>query len=572
MTPALFGRRIAVLLAFLAALATPAPAQAARSHMVSMFEEDTGLVADPGATLQQLRTLGVLELRVPVRWASVIGPRWSRYRRPPHFNAADPGSPIYDWGAYDAIVQDASRDGIGVTLNPLGGAPLWATGPGSAGHANWEPNPREYALFVRALGTRYSGDYDPMLRRLVPGDPNDLPRISSWSIWNEPDYGPSLAPQGLPGRLTIDFAPRQYRGLFDAAWGALSATGHRVGGRHGDTILFGELAPRGMPYWGVFSGMTPMLFLRSLYCLDSRYRPLRGYAAAVRGCPTSPAGSRAFRRAHPGLFAASGLAIHPYMRWYSPAHEPSPDPVTHQSTADYASLGFIGRLERGLDRMQRVYGSHLRLAIYNTEFGYLTSPPKRPRTPAACGKSYPWVAPATAAYYLNWAEYISWHDPRIMSFMQYLLRDPERPACSNNYGGFASGLETYTGARKPTYSAWRLPLFLPVTTTRRGRALEVWGCARPAHYALLEGLGPQSVQIQVAPGSNPRSSAFVTVQTAEISDPSNCYFDTRVVFPGSGTETVRLIWTYPVSDPFGYFDPLSVGGTAYSRHVTIRLR
>jgi hypothetical protein len=246
--------------------------------------------------------------------------------------------------------------------------------------------------------------------------------------------------------------------------------------------------------------------------------------------------------------------------------------VTHQSTADYASLGFIGRLEHGLDRAQRAYGSRLRLPIYNTEFGYITDPPKHPRAPAKCGKTYPWVSQSTAAYYLNWAEYISWRDPRIRSFMQYLLRDPLKPACSNNYGGFASGLLTWTGAHKPSYQAWRLPLYLPVTSTRRGRALEVWGCVRPAHFAMLEGFGTQTAQIQYGPGSNPPNGAFTTAKTITITNLDNCYFDTRVAFPGRGTYTVRLIWSYPASDPSQYFDPLSVGGTAYSRHVIIHLR
>ena len=566
MTSALPGRRLALLLALLSLTVFATPACAAPSHMISMLEDDAGLLSNPVGTLQQLRTLGVLEVRVPLRWNWVVAHRWDGYRRPPRFNPTDPGSSVYTWAGYDALVSNAAHDGIAVQFDLVGGAPLWATGRGSAGHANWEPNAGQFALFVRAVGRRYSGKYVPR------GASSPLPRVTSWSIWNEPDYGPSLAPQGLPGRLTIDFAPRQYRGLVDAAWGALRATGHRVGGPHGDTIVFGELAPRGMPYWGVFSGMTPMLFLRSLYCLDSKYRPLRGYAAAVRGCPTTARGSRGFRRAHPALFGASGFAIHPYMRWYAPNHEPSPDPVTHQSTADYASLGFIGRLERGLDRMQRAYGSRLRLPIYNTEFGYITNPPKRRWAPAACGKSYPWVSQTTAAYYLNWAEYISWRDPRMMSFMQYLLRDPLSATCSNNYGGFASGLLTYGGAHKPGYQAWRLPLYMPVTTTRRGRALEVWGCVRPAHFAMLEGFGPQSAQLQYAPGGNPPNSAFTTVRTITIRDPNNCYFDTRVVFPGRGTGTVRLIWRYPPTDPAGYFDPLSTGNTAYSRHVIIKLR
>src|SRR5437588_179799 len=118
--------------------------------------------------------------------------------------------------------------------------------------------------FARALAIRYSGSYNPRLKRIAPPDRADLPRVTFWSIWNEPDYGPSLAPQGAPGNLRVENSPRMYRNLLDAAWSALQRTGH---GR--DKGLFGELAPRGMNYWGVFSGMKPRVLVRALYCVDS---------------------------------------------------------------------------------------------------------------------------------------------------------------------------------------------------------------------------------------------------------------------------------------------------------------
>lgn len=551
------------LLALLLLLLVAAPAGAARNQ-VSIIEDDPGMFSNPVGTLQQLRVLGAQDVRVPVWW-NHVAPAASSHRRPRNFKAGDPGARGYSWGVYDAIAKAAAQTGVDVTFDVMGGAPLWATGRGGDGHTSWEPNSREYGQFVKAVAIRYSGSYNPALGRSVPGDPGDLPRVSSWSIWNEPDYGPSLAPQGLPGHLTIDYAPRQYRALVDQAWMAFQHTGHGH-----DTILFGELAPRGRTYWGVFSGMKPMLFLRSLYCVDSRYRPLRGSAARVRACPTTAAGRRHFRAAHPALFNASGLADHPYMRWYPPNHEPSPDAVFHrESTADYTSLGTIRTLERGLDRLLRVYGSHRRLPIYDTEFGYITSPPKRRWSK----DRYPWVSPTTAAYYLNWAEYIHWRDPRLASFTQFLLRDPLPALRSNDYGGFASGLLTNSGARKPTYYAWRLPLYMPVTSARRGHSLEVWGCARPATYAAAENAGPQRVEIQAGPGSHPHSSAYRTVATVTLTRPSSCYFDVRLRFPGSGVQTVRLVWRYPASDPMGYFDPLAAPGAAiYSRHVQIRLR
>jgi hypothetical protein len=516
----------------------------------AMLEDDVSLLSDPSGTLARMRLLGVQRVRVAVHWY-YIAPASHAKRAPRHFDAADPASyPAANWVIWDQIVRDAQLDGIALDFDPVGGAPLWALGPGAPRgntNANWEPSPSMFGAFVHALGTRYSGSYDPRRGRTVR-DANDLPRVAFWSVWNEPDYGPSLAPQGVPGHLTIENSPRMYRNLVDAAWTALRQTGH---GR--DAFVWGELAPRGMNYWGVYSGMKPLVFLRAMYCVDAGYRPLRGAAAQARGCPADAAGSRRFRARNPAMFQAAGVSDHPYMRWYRPNHEVNPDP-------DYSTLGEIGNLERALDRLQRVYGSRRRLAIWNTEFGYLTDPPKR-------HDQYPWVSQATAAYYLNWAEYISWRDPRLASFFQYLLRDPLPATPATDWGGFASGLLNYNYSQKPTYSAWRLPLYLPVTTARRGQRLEVWGCARPARYAILDIGQPQTVAIQLQPGSR---GAFNTVQTVMVANPrASCYFDVRVQFPASGT--VRLGWSYPTLDHLlGYLAPLRPHSVV-SRYVQITL-
>lgn len=540
----------------------PAARALASTTQTGWMQDDPSVLADPMGTLERMRLLGAEEVRFGVRWYS-IAPNINSHRAPRGFNGANPASYFARaWAPLDAVVRDAQQLGIGLDLDLMGGAPLWATGPNPPHdgklHYNWEPSPSLYGQFVRAVATRYSGNYDPRLKKLKPGDPNDLPRVNFWSIWNEPDYGPSLAPQGLPSNLRIDYAPDQYRHLVDAAWSAFQATGH---GR--DTIVFGEVAPRGQSYWGVFSGMTPLLFLRSLYCVDSHYRQLRGSAAAVRGCPTTAAGSRGFRAAHPALFQASGFSDHPYMRWYPPNHEVNPDPTNHLSTADYTSLGVIGQLERALDRLQGVYGSHTRFPIYDTEFSYITSPPKHDTSKA------PYVSPATAAYYINWAEYLSWRDPRMQSFDQYLLYDPLPALKSNDWGQFASGLLTYgRHLQKADYSAFRLPLYLPVASTRRGRSLEVWGCMRPARFALEDSTAPvpQTGQIQFQRGS---SGPWTTLQTITITNPNNCYFDVRVVFPASGS--VRLVWSYPSLDPMLGDFAADQTHPVYSRRVAITI-
>jgi hypothetical protein len=175
------------------------------------------------------------------------------------------------------------------------------------------------------------------------------------------------------------------------------------------------------------------------------------------------------------------------------------------------------------------------------------------------------VSPATAAYYLNWAEYISWRNPRIASAMQYLLYDPN-PLKAPEFGGFASGLIFYNGSRKPGYDAYRMPLFLPSTTERGGSSLEVWGAVRPTHFASLDAGGtPQQVQIQFQPGS---SGAFTTVRTVTITSPRG-YFDAHVAFPTSGS--VRLAWSYPPDDPL-LTPSLSRAGdpdTVFSRAVNV---
>jgi hypothetical protein len=546
----------------LAAVVTGVPAARALGSTTqqAMFEDDVQLSTDPSTTIQRLRMLGVGRIRLAVRWYT-IAPNPGSSRPPKGFNGSDPASyPADNWTIWDEIVQDARRAGIQIDLDPMGGEPNWAMGPGrprGSTNPSWMPSPTMYQAFVHALGVRYSGNYDPKLKKLVPRSPRDLPRVSFWSVWNEPDYGPSLAPQGVPGALTIENSPRMYRNLVDAAWTALQQTGH---GR--DTFIFGELAPRALSnYWGVFSGMAPLVFLRAMYCLDAHYQPLSGSAAANRGCPTSAATSRMFRAQNPALFRASGVSDHPYMRWYPPNDERAPNP-------NFTSLGQIGNLEQALDRLQRAYGSRTRMSVWNTEFGYITTPPKHDNQyePAA-PHYYPWVSQTTAAYYLNWAEYISWRDPRIASFFQYLLHDPEPVTKADDWGGYASGLLSYDFSQKATYSAWRLPLYVPVTSARRGQSIKVWGCVRPARLAIIDTSNPQTLNIQLKPTS---TGAFSTVQTVTIASPkASCYFDVPVKFPSSGV--VRLTWNYPAVDPnFGYLDPLQ-DHTVVSRNVQITL-
>lgn len=499
-----------------ALLVGAAPAAASRTQL-AIFEVPNIISQHPATTLQVLRSLGVEVLRLPVVWAS-IAPNPSSSRRP-HFDAANPKAyPAANWAPYDRVVRDAIADGIAVDLMPTGGAPLWATAAGAppcgpfAGTTvcfqnDYFPSASDYGQFVRAVATRY-------------GD------VHFWELWNEANWGPSLTPQYY-GASSVPVSAGIYRGLLDAGFSALQQTGHGH-----DTIISSSLSQDGSAEVGETGTSAPLTFLRTLYCVDSSFTWLTGSAASEAGCPTSRASYRRFRKTHPGLFEVTGDGIHPYPYWHPPTEADFPDP----NGAEFAELP---QLIQTVDQLQRSYGSHARLKIYNTEYGYQNQ----------------YVDAQDAAEYLNWAEYLSWQNPRIASYDQFELQDA---------GWFATGLVYGDGQLKPSFSAYRLPVWLPVTQAAAGQSLEVWGDVRPAHFAVADGHGKQYALVQFSAGG---TQPFETVERVRIANPSG-YFDVRVRFPGSGA--VRLAWAYPSGDR-RLSDPLDHSQWIYSQVVNISL-
>ena len=508
------------------------------------MEDDPPLLVDPVGTLAAFRALGATTVRVLLPWSS-IAPDPTSVSAPSKFNGADPNAyPAVNWAPYDQIVRDATTDRITVDLTVAGGAPRWAEGPGLPAGGNqadfaWKPSAAMYGEFVHAAGQRYDGTFTPS------GASSPLPRVHFWAIWNEANFGEDLGPQAIAGS-TLSVAPMMYRGLLNAGWNALHATGH---GR--DTIVIGEFAARGLSgrssaahpggLPGNYGQTKPLPFIQTLYCVNNRYQELRGSYAQARGCPTNAAASRSFRAHNPALFNASGVGDHPYPQGEAPAGGRKLDP-------GYATFPQLSNLVAELDSVSRVYGSHKRFSIYNDEYGYITRPPARA----------PYVSPTTAATYINWAEYLSWRNPRVASYAQYLLIDPP-PA--SGLAGFASGLETATGVAKATFYAFRLPIWLPTTVLHGAGPAEVWGDARPAHFAALDTGQPQTVLIQFRAAGR---GAFATIRRVQ----TGGYFDVRVGLRSGGA--LRLAYTYPTSDPLL---PLGAAGTTvYSRTVAVTVR
>jgi hypothetical protein len=533
-------RRLLLLVLLAAAGLPAAPATAAPAPRESTFQDDSLLVYNSPAgvtrTLNTLHGLGVNRVRVSVFWSLVAPAPKSRTR--PGFDAGDPSAyPAGAWDRYDRIVTFAAADGIAVNFNVTDPAPLWATGspPRSDIAPTFEPSPKDFGAFVKAVAIRYGGSFvapKPTLDPQHSGPPTPLPRVDYWAIWNEPNQAGWLTPQLVPGRgkALVERSPTIYRQLVDAAWTALMATGHQA-----DTILVGETAPKGLNAKGLAgcsaaqtaSGCTgslkPLHFIRQVYCLDDSYHPLQGAAAAARGCPVGAAGTARFAQDHPGLFAATGWAHHPYELIFAPNRPPT-DP-------DFVTIADLGRLSDALQRILGAYGENRPggLPLYLTEFGYQSTPP----SPIG-------VSLSRQAAYLNQSEFIAYTNPHVRTLSQFLLHDdslrPGASALARVGASFQTGLEFHDGRKKPAFAAYRLPVYLPATRVRRNHRLRVWGFVRLQPYGSV-----QKVQIQLQRRGQRAFRTFATVAT----DGGRGYLDVRVKIPASGS--LRLSWTRPAT-------------------------
>jgi hypothetical protein len=529
---------IAVALALSAAAActvlslATAPPAAASSGQLAMFQDQV-INTNPVRTLQILRSLGVGIIRLDLSWKTVA-PDATSQTEPGGFDPTNPAAyPSANWAQYDTVIQDARADGIQVDLLVDGGAPLWAAGSGApSGFGSvYKPSAAQYGQFVKAVGTRYSGSYTP------PGASSPLPRISFWELWNEGNWSPALSPQVPTAGSGTYVAAAENRSLIDAAWPALQQTGHGS-----DTIIYGSLSPDQsqlvVPV-SATSASPPIAFVRTLYCLNASYRPLQGTAARAVGCPGSKYG---FVAQNPALFKASGIGVHPYGYGNPPNRAEFPNP----NSVEFAE---IPQLQRDLTRMLRAYGSRRPLGIYNTEYGYEPRPPQRSRM---------FVKPTTAAAYINWAEYLSYKNRGVATYDQYKLYDGS--------DWFTTGLINRSNKLLPSFYAYRMPIWLPVTSTRRGRSLEVWGCIRPANNARIDTGKAQYAYVQFARGRSGRFTNFKRVRVVN----SRGYIDLRIKFPSSGH--VRLAWEYPSGDS-KLADPLTPGHAwIYSRAMSVTLR
>ncbi len=481
--------RTTTALACLAALVgTGASPAQARGPLSTVVQDDAQLLhkpeADVTASMDRLKALGVDTIRITAGW-SVLTRGADGDTVPTGFDQTDPAA--YEQGRFlglDKVVRLADARGMRILLDIGFWAPRWA-----AGREDGEPTPRArraidaeaYARFSESLARRYSGSFTPppaiepvpptqdgsLLDELFGTTPppqpaasspseGPLPRVSAFSLWNEPNHPAFLLPQTARGE---GGSPAIYRRMVRASHASIRAV-------QGDaTVLVGGLASKSTNGRGI----SPLRFLRELACVDSRLRPLK--TAECRDFTPVP---------------GDGFTAHPYSLSTPPDSRPS------RSQADDLPLGALPTLIRTLDRLVKAK----RLAkglrdVWLTEYGYETNPPA---TITKFGLD-------DQLRFLPWAEYLAWRQPRVKAFAQFLLRDlpPAQTVQGRSdrraFGQWESGLLFADGRDKPAAAGFPGGLFVRPADAK-SRRLAVWGRVRV-------GSGTRTVTLDVRP---PRGS------------------------------------------------------------------
>jgi hypothetical protein len=411
-------------LAALAALALPgfAPAQSGGTSPAAAATprapvahpevgiEDENVIFGPSAPVvaANWRSMGVDSVRVQAYW-NAISPAGNSPTPPGGFNPTNPNDPQYDWGPLDRAISIVRANGMGVNLTINQCGPRWASLQPSVATPCWRPSPRLFAQFASAVGRRYRGQIDRVL------------------LGSEPNQRQFLAPQfTCRGRRCTPDAPHQYRNLVNAAYPALKAV---LGGTQ---VVIGELAPIGSRP-SRSGGMKPLLFIRELGCVDSRFRVMR-----TGNC----------RRFHAARGDAFGY--HPYVNNRRAPTVGNRDP-------DIAKIGDIPKLLGTLDREStrgRIRPARgRRFSVLFTEYGYISNPPSR-----GFG-----VSLARQSTYNEESAYIVWRfRSRIKLLSQYLWQDDPT---------FGTGLILRSGQMKPSFFTFPHPFWIDGS--------RFWGQVRP---------------------------------------------------------------------------------------------
>jgi hypothetical protein len=425
-------------------------AQASRSQKL-YFEGSTDLLSPVTrpATLAQLKTLGVKALRVELSWYTVAPAPTSATK--PSFEATNPGN--YNWGQYDILIAEARRLGWQVLLTVTAPAPRWATANKKAPYTN-RPDDLDFQEFMTAVAHHYGSE------------------VSLYSIWNEPNEPAYLTPQWSSSGKPV--SGRIYRGLYQSGYAGLQAGQKAAGISRAPQVLFGETAPVGddtvnlrkEKSRALTHPVAPLAFMREALCLNAKYR----------------------KSGTCGELQMAGYAHHAYF--------PAAGPSYVWKQKDSVTIASLSRLSNALNLAARVHAIPGGVPIYLTEFGVQSKPNK-----------YEGVSAAKQAEYDAIAEHMAYDNPRVAAFSQYLFKDDPLSGRLTASGavGFQTGLEYVSGARKPLYYGFPVPL----TVTKRGHGFALWGLVRPT-----TGVTKATVLVKLKGAHSYRTLETVTTNSA----------------------------------------------------------
>jgi hypothetical protein len=447
-----------------------------------MLQDDTLLLSGTDArdaALDEWKSLGVDTVKLGVRWR-LLAPSPDATDKPA-FDATDPAAyNAAEFEKLDGIIEAAQQRGLGVYLMIRGGAPNWASKADSDRPPGvTDPNADEFGQFVQAVGTRYSGSY------------NGLPRVTTYSVWNEPNLASWLAPQY---KGSTPESPRLYRNLLYAARDGLAASGHSA-----DELLIGELLPFARGSTGK-TKVRPIAFLRELACVDRKYRPYKGTAAKKRGC--------ADFQPIPG----TAVSYHPYTL--------AGGPKVRSSNKDDATIAELPRVIAAMDKLTKkkrfVATGKLPLAL--TEFGFQTDPPDPVQSPI---KEVPG--------FMGESEWLAWSNPRVSTYSQYPFNDDAIGTGENRFGGFQSGLNFEDGRHKRVvYSAFQYPFFVRLVSASK---VEIFGAVRAA-----------AAGAEVTIESRSGRKKFATIKGGTVTLGEQGYFDKVVTLSGASNMQFRFLY------------------------------
>ena len=195
----------------------------ARSDLVSILQDDAMLQNNPAGMLADARALGVDVVRVSVFW-SQIAPSPTSARRP-HFDAATRPPTPPPAGRRRRDRPRRRGRGIGWTSpSPAGrrcGRRAGRPRPRNARRAAaWKPSASEFGPSCTRSACATAATTTRRARA------SRSPRVDSGRSGTSPTTASTSRPRRSTTRR-VEVAPRLYRGLLDASWSALAATGTR---------------------------------------------------------------------------------------------------------------------------------------------------------------------------------------------------------------------------------------------------------------------------------------------------------------------------------------------------------